>query len=80
MIKPFDNWLISYPFFDRMEKNYYIINMQYQLDFAIDTLPHTEILQYLDKAGYNHKHSEDTEELREILRTLVEKGKIDVSY
>lgn len=54
--------------------------MQYQLDFAIDTLPHTEILQYLDKAGYNHNHSEDTEELREILRTLVEKGKIDVSY
>ena len=54
--------------------------MQYQLDFAIDTLPRSEIIEYLNVAGYIHGKDGKTEELREILRGLVEAGKVDVSY
>jgi len=54
--------------------------MQYQLDFAIDTLPHSEIIEYLGMAGFIHSKDSKTEELREILRSLVEAGKVDVSY
>ena len=55
--------------------------MQYQLDFAIDTLTHSEIIEYLNKADHFYTlESYQTEELREILRNLVEKGKVDVSY
>jgi hypothetical protein len=54
--------------------------MQYQLDFAIDTLTHSEILQYLDKSKAIYNKNGRTEELREILRNLVETGKVDVTY
>lgn len=54
--------------------------MQYQLDFAIDTLTHAEITQYLDKAKAIYNKNDRTEELRETLRKLVEAGKVDVTY
>lgn len=54
--------------------------MQYQLDYAIDTLIHAEIIQYLDKAKAIYNKNDRTEVLREVLRELVEAGKIDVTY
>jgi hypothetical protein len=56
--------------------------MQYQLDYAIDTLSRQEILKYLELSTSvpGSIQGNDTETLREILRKEVERGTIDVTY
>lgn len=61
--------------------------MQYQLDYAIDTMSREEILEYIQKAGMSHtipcvinSIEVGTERLREALRKMVEDGKVFVTY
>lgn len=56
--------------------------MQYQLDYAIDTLSRPEIQEYLEKStlSKNLIVALPTETLREVLRKEVERGTINVTY
>lgn len=56
--------------------------MQYQLDYAIDTMSREEILKYLELSNLmpGNIQGNSTETLREVLRHEVEAGRIAVTY